>query len=113
MSSTYIVQIDKDEEVIDKLNAAAETFGIHRGPITLIGAVQRATISVMKKDDPQTDFLREYDQPFEMTGTGEVVDGRVHLHVTLAGEDVIAAGHLHRAVVRDFFVRAYLTNIDE
>jgi predicted DNA-binding protein with PD1-like motif len=32
----------------------------------------------------------------------------VHVHVTLAGEDLIVAGHLHRAVVGDFFVRAYL-----
>ncbi|MBB4753396.1 hypothetical protein [Actinoplanes lobatus] len=40
---------------------------------------------------------------------GEVVDGKVHLHVTLAGEDIVVAGHLHRATVRDFFVRAYVS----
>jgi predicted DNA-binding protein with PD1-like motif len=56
-----------------------------------------------------SDYLRSYDQPSELTGTGEVVDGKVHLHVTLAGEDVVAAGHLHRAMVRTFFVHAYVT----
>jgi hypothetical protein len=28
--------------------------------------------------------------------------------VTLAGEDLIAAGHLHSAMVRTFFVHAYV-----
>ncbi len=86
--------------------------GIRDGSVSLIGAVQECTVSVMHKDDALSDRLRTYDQPFELTGTGEVVDGRVHVHVVLAGEDVTAAGHLHRAVVRDFFVRAYITSLD-
>jgi hypothetical protein len=60
--------------------------------ISLIGAVQQATVSVMNKDQPKTDYLREYDQPFELTGTGEITDDGVHVHVTLAGEDLIVAG---------------------
>jgi predicted DNA-binding protein with PD1-like motif len=56
--------------------------------------------------------LRTYDQPFELTGTGEVVDGTVHVHVVLGGEDVNVAGHLHSATVRDFFVRAYIFPLD-
>jgi uncharacterized protein len=110
--STHLVQVDKGEEVIDKLNHAVQNLGIMSGPITIIGAVDEATISVMRKNDAQTDLLREYQQPFELSGTGEVTDGRVHLHVTLAGEDMTVSGHLHRAVVDDFFVRAYLTTID-
>jgi uncharacterized protein len=47
-----------------------------------------------------------------VTGTGEVADGKVHVHVVLGGEDVTAAGHLHSATVRDFFVRAYITSLD-
>ena len=63
----------------------------------------------MHKDNALEDRLRSYAQPFELTGTGEVVDGAVHVHVVLAGEDVTAAGHLHSAIVREFFVRAYVT----
>jgi len=66
-------------------------------------------VSVMAQDDALNDLLRTYDQPFELTGTGEVVDGDVHVHVVLGGEDLVAAGHLHRAMVRTFFVRAYIT----
>jgi uncharacterized protein len=33
---------------------------------TLIGAVQTATVSVMRKTDALVDYLREVDQPFEV-----------------------------------------------
>ena len=101
--------VEKDQEVVETLNAAVAALGVADGSITLIGAVHESTVSVMHKDNALEDRLRSYDQPFELTGTGEVVDGKVHVHVVLAGEDVTAAGHLHRAVVRDFFVRAYVT----
>jgi len=94
---------------LETLGAAVAELGILDGSISLIGAVQECTVSVMNKDDALVDRLRSYDQPFELTGTGEVVSGKVHVHVVLAGEDVTAAGHLHSAMVRDFFVRAYVT----
>lgn len=97
------------EEVLATIQAAVSADGIAAAAITLIGAVQQATVSVMKRDDAQEDLVLGYEQPFELTGTGEVVDGRVHLHVTLGGDGLVVAGHLHRAVVRDFFVRAYVT----
>ncbi|MEV4708692.1 PCC domain-containing protein [Actinoplanes sp. NPDC049316] len=111
--STYLLQVDPGEEVMEKLRELVKLSPVSHGCLTLIGAVHECTVSVMRKDDAQHDLLRSYDQPFELTGTGEVVDGEVHVHVTLAGEDLIAAGHLHRAMVRDFFVRAYLTDLDD
>jgi predicted DNA-binding protein with PD1-like motif len=108
----HLVTVEKDQEVLETLNAAVTELGIRDGSITLIGAVQESTVSVMLKDNPLDDRLRSYDQPFELTGTGEIVDGKVHVHVALAGEDVTAAGHLHSAIVRDFFVRAYITPLE-
>jgi predicted DNA-binding protein with PD1-like motif len=108
-TTMYVVQVDKGEEVLAKLNEDLAARGLTHGSITLIGAIQECTISVMAKDNPLHDLLRSYDQPFELTGTGEVLDGRAHLHVVLAGEDVTVAGHLHSATVQDFFVRAYVT----
>jgi predicted DNA-binding protein with PD1-like motif len=105
----HLVTVQKDQEVLETIQAAVTGLGITAGAITLVGAVQETTLSVMKRDDARTDYLRSYDQPFELTGTGEVVDGKVHIHVTLAGEDLIAAGHLHSAIVRTFFVHAYVT----
>jgi predicted DNA-binding protein with PD1-like motif len=65
----------------------------------------------MAKDDETVDHLRRYSQLMELSGTGEVTEGKVHLHVVLAGEDITVAGHLHRAVVGGFFVRAYVTAV--
>ena len=110
---TFLVQVNRDQEVIDTIQRAVSERKIGNASITLIGAVQEVTISVMDKRNAKNDYLREYDQPFELTGTGEVADGQVHLHVTLGGEDVVVAGHLHNAMVRDFFVRAYITGLTE
>jgi DUF296 family protein family protein len=80
--STVLVQVNRDQEVIETIAREAAKRGITAAGISLIGAVQRATISVMKKDEPKTDYLREYDQPFELTGTGEITTDGVHVHVT-------------------------------
>ncbi|MGK5681276.1 PCC domain-containing protein [Actinoplanes sp. URMC 104] len=106
---TYVVQVDKDQEVLRAVQEEVDKLGLGDAVITLIGAVNEAEISVMAKNDEGTDHLRRYAQPMELSGTGEVIQGKAHLHVTLAGEDITAAGHLHRAVVGGFFVRAYLT----
>ncbi len=65
----------------------------------------------MPKGDALSDILTEYAQPFEMSGTGEVKDGKVHLHVVLGGEDGTVSGHLHWATVDHWFVRAYITPV--
>lgn len=109
---THVVQVDKDQEVVRTVQAEVDKLGVRSGVITVIGAVNEAEVSVMAKDDESIDHLRRYAQPMELSGTGEVIDGKVHLHVTLAGEDVTAAGHLHRAVVGGFFVRAYVTTVE-
>ncbi|WP_426503027.1 hypothetical protein ACPPVO_36120 [Dactylosporangium sp. McL0621] len=43
--------------------------------LIIVGAVKGCTISVMPKDDETNDILTDYDQPFEITGTGEVING--------------------------------------
>lgn len=77
--------------------------------MSLIGAVDSCVISNMPSGDASRDLVTEYEQPFELIGTGEIVDGVVHVvHVVLGREgDVALAGHLHRATVRAHFVHAY------
>jgi len=105
----HLVKVEKDEEVLAIIGAAVAALGVTDAAITLIGAVHECTVSVMRKNDALDDLIREYSQPFELTGTGEVVDSKVHVHVVLAGEDITVAGHLHSATVRDFFVHAYVS----
>jgi predicted DNA-binding protein with PD1-like motif len=53
--------------------------------------------------------ITDYAVPAEMTGTGEITDGTVHIHAVMALEgDRAIAGHLHRAQVGTWFARAYV-----
>jgi len=48
-----------------------------------------------------------------MSGTGEIVDGVVHIHAVVAVEgDKGVSGHLHRAEVGTHFVRAYVLSVE-
>lgn len=105
------VKVERDQEVVSTIESAAAALGVTNAALTLIGAVHEASISVMRKSDASTDLVCDYAQPFELSGTGEITNGKVHIHATLAGEDVVVAGHLHEATVRDFFVHAYLTPV--
>ena len=108
----FVVKVNKGEEVLATITREIETRGVTSASITLIGAVQTYCLSVMPKGDPLNDILTEYDQPAELAGTGEVVDGKPHIHVSLGAEDSTIAGHLHWAKVQDWFVRAYITPLD-
>ena len=66
-------------------------------------------IPVMRKSDACDGLLRDHMQPFELTGTGEVIDGQVHLHVSPAGGDLVVAGHPHAASGAELFVHGYVS----
>jgi predicted DNA-binding protein with PD1-like motif len=109
--TTHSFTVGTGQEVLATLQAAVTGAGITHASVTLIGAVGEATVSVMRKSDYADDLIREYAQPLELSGTGEVVDGKLHLHVTLYAEDFLVGGHLHAATVREFFVNAYITEV--
>ncbi len=108
----FVVHVGKGDEVVETITREAKVRGVGSAAITLIGAVESCCVSVMPTADPASDILAEYNKPFEMTGTGEIVDGKVHLHTTMGGEDGVVAGHLHWAKVDHWFVRAYITPLE-
>lgn len=97
-------------ELMAALTAEAARRGITNGAIvSLIGAVDSFRISTMREGDATEDVITDYVMPAEMTGTGEIVDGIVHVHAVMAVEgDKAVSGHLHRAVIGTFFGRAYV-----
>lgn len=97
-------------ELIEGLTKQAADAGITNGAIvSLIGAVGSFTLSTMPADDATKDVVTDYSQPAEMSGTGEIVNGVVHVHATMAVEgDKGLSGHLHRARVDTWFARAYV-----
>jgi uncharacterized protein len=75
----------RDGELITNLTHQAKQHGIDTGAIiSLIGAVDAFTVSTMPADDATKDVLTSYNLPAEMSGTGEIVDGKVHIHAVLA-----------------------------
>jgi predicted DNA-binding protein with PD1-like motif len=97
-------------ELVEGLTRQAADAGITDGAIvSLIGAADSFTLSTMAADDAQKDVLTDYSQPAEMSGTGEIVSGVVHIHATMAiAGDKGLSGHLHRADVHTWFGRAYV-----
>ena len=100
-------------ELIEGLTKQAADAGITHGAIvSLIGAADSFTLSTMLADDATMDVLTDYSQPAEMSGTGEIIDGVVHVHATMAvSGDRGLSGHLHRAQVDTWFARAYIIPI--
>jgi len=105
-----LLAVRPGEEVMDSLRRQLAEHGIRDGAVvSLIGAVDACAISNMPAHDASTDVVTQYRQPCELNGSGEIVDGAVHVHATLGREgDVAVAGHLHWAQVETFFVHAYV-----
>jgi predicted DNA-binding protein with PD1-like motif len=97
-------------ELVEGLTKQVASAGITNGAIvSLIGAVNSFTLSTMPADDATSDVITDYSQPAEMSGTGEIIDGVVHIHATMAvAGDKGLSGHLHRALVDTWFARAYV-----
>ncbi len=106
----FVIEV-RDGELLSAIEHAAREKGVASAAIvTLIGAVDSFTISTMPAGDATRDILTDYGQPAEMTASGEIVDGKPHIHAVMAVEgDRGIAGHLHRAQIGTWFARAYVT----
>ena len=105
-----LLTVGPGEEVVETIHRRAAEKGITNGAIvSLIGAVDACAISNMPAHDAKSDIITEYRQPLELSGTGEMKDGKVHIHVCLGRNgDIALAGHLHWAKVETYFVHAYV-----
>lgn len=109
-----LISVQSGEEVMESVTRQLKERGVQNGAVvSLIGAIDSCCISTMPKDDATRDILTEYEQPFELSGTGDIKKGVLHLHCVLGKEgDVALAGHLHWARVGNFFVNAYVIEMD-
>jgi uncharacterized protein len=105
-----LISVQPGEEVMTSITRQLKSAGVKDGAIaSLIGAVDGCGISNMDRADAQSDILSELNQPFELSGTGEIKDGKPHIHCVVSGEgNASIGGHLHWARVENFFVNAYV-----
>jgi predicted DNA-binding protein with PD1-like motif len=77
--------------------------------VALIGAIDSFTVSTNPADDPTAHTYSAYSLPAAMTATGEIVDGKPHIHAVMAVQgDRTSGGHLHKAQIGTSFARAYV-----
>ncbi len=105
-----LLSVATGEEVMETISRKLEELDILNGAVvSLIGAVEGCAISTMSMDDPAENLIIEYPQPLELSGTGEITDGKLHLHVIGGAEgNQTVSGHLHWANVKNFCVNAYV-----
>ncbi|MGB6161601.1 MAG: DUF296 domain-containing protein [Pseudonocardiaceae bacterium] len=105
----FVIEV-RNAELMETVVKEAKRLDIANGAIvSLIGAVDSFTISTMPKHDATEDVITDYSLPAEMTGTGKITNGAVHIHAVMAVEgDQAVAGHLHREEIGTFFARAYV-----
>lgn len=110
----HVVQVKSGQEVIETIEHELSRLNIKNGAIvSFFGAFDSCCISNMPKDDAKQDTLVRYDLPLEVSGCGDVVNGKVHIHVTASSVDeTVIAGHLHWAKVETWFIKAYIIAID-
>lgn len=103
-SDTFVVRLDRGEEVITSIEALCEREGVTLGWVNAIGAVGEATLGYFDTSMKQY-FSHQYAGIYEiasLSGNVSTHDGKpyLHIHAVLTGEDGAAVGgHLNRAVV--------------
>ena len=99
-ADTYVIRLDKGEEIISSLQAICEKENIRLGSVEGIGAADHAVIGLY--DVGKRQYHKEsFDGPMEITsllGSISTKDGEpyLHLHINLCRADMqILGGHLN------------------
>lgn len=99
----------RNAELLESITEQAAKHGITNAVVTLIGAVDNFTVSNMPAGDASGHIVTSYPLPAEMTATGEIVDGKIHIHAVMSIQgDRGVSGHLHQAQIDTWFARAYV-----
>jgi|SRR6185369_1007592 len=108
------ITIKSGEEVIKSLTKQLSEKSITDAAIvSVIGALDSFKLSTMPKNNAKEVIEKEYHEPVELSGNGEITDGKVHLHVTLGRADQTGLhGHLEWGKVKDWFVHVYLIPLE-
>lgn len=110
-----LIEVKGGNEVIETLEKEFAELRIKNGAIvTFFGAFDACCISNMPTDDATKDVLVEHHIPLEVSGSGDIVNGKAHIHVTTSSVNgAVYAGHLHWAKVETWFIKAYVQGMEE
>ena len=101
---TYVVRMDKGEEIVEQVKALALAEHIQLASVQALGAVNDITVGVF--DTVQKEYhANSFQGTFEivsLTGTIDTMDGQIYTHLHMSagdGQGRVFGGHLNRAVV--------------
>ena len=105
----YVFEV-RNAELVESLTQQCAEHGVsYAAIVALIGAIDSFTVSTNPAGDPTAHTYSSYPLPAEMTATGEIVDGKPHIHAVMAVQgDRTIGGHLHTAHLGTSFARAYV-----
>ena len=95
-NDTYVVRMDRGEEVMSTLAGLCEKEGIRLASVEAIGAVDRAVVGLYDVGE-KVYHRKEFNEPMEIAsllGTVTEKDGKpyLHLHATLCDADMQTHG---------------------
>lgn len=104
----------RNEELLAGITRQLHLLGIANGAIvSLIGAVDSCGVVNMPANDAMKEVRAEFEFPVQLSGTGEIADGKPHIHCILTGADHAGiGGHLLWAKVESWFVNVYVIASD-
>ena len=108
MGNTFVVRIDKGEEIVKNLTRLAKREKINAGHILAIGTVLDPTLRFFdpRKKKYSTKTFRGHYEIINLTGNFSVMNGApyLHIHITLGDKNFHAfGGHLLKAQVGGAF----------
>ena len=101
---TYIVRIDRDEEILTQLKVFAEAEGVKLASITGLGAVKDFTVGVFAPGAKvyQSNRFQGVYEIVSLVGTINTMDDAFYCHVHMCAADQQGrafGGHLNEAVI--------------
>ena len=106
--ASYIVRIDRGEEVLDKLNEFIKETDIKAATITGIGACSEVELGVYSVKKREYNKYK-YDGEFEILSligniTQDAGDAYIHLHIMISdglaqGAGITVGGHLNKCII--------------
>lgn len=102
--NTYIVRLDKGEEILEQVKALALQEGIRLASVQALGAVNDFTVGVFNTTEKKY-YANSFQGSYEivsLTGTIDTMNGDFYCHLHMSagdGQGRVVGGHLNRAVI--------------
>ena len=112
-ADTFVVRIDKGEEIVEQICALAEKEGVKLASVEGLGATDDFTVGLFDVEEKKFHPNR-FQGPHEivsLTGSVSTMDGAVYQHLHMSAADAggaVVGGHLSRAVISatcEIFIR--------